>query len=289
MPKSVDKGAKTNKSSKNSGRGGDLDSNTSVSPIGMPTEHDQSKFNFDVVLQKINDGLGKGEPKLESMNTAIRLILTSLKEVTNALHSQSESYASLIKENQNQTKLIEKLAAEIGECKAVNKALKVDNDDLSIKINSLEQYSKNYNLEITGVPQSEQENTYKIVTDIALQLGCVINQDEIEFCHWLRVRVPNKPPTIVAKFYSRRVKETIIAAKRKKSLLARELGYNESTQIYVNEHLTQVNKNLYWLARNTKNLGFKFAWTRGGQVFIRQHESSPIIKVSKPSDIPTSI
>lgn len=143
MPKSVDKGAKANMSSKNSGRGGDLDSNTSVSPIGTPTEHDQSKFNFDVVLQKINDGLGKGEPKLESMNTAIRLILTSLKEVTNALHSQSESYASLIKENQNQTKLIEKLAAEIGECKAVNKALKVDNDDLSIKINSLEQYSKN--------------------------------------------------------------------------------------------------------------------------------------------------
>jgi Baculovirus FP protein len=283
---------KANKAKKNADRVVDSDSNPSSSPIGTPSECELGKFNFDMVLQQVTDGLGKGEPQLDSIYSAIRLILTSIKEVTNALHNQSESYDNLLKENQNQTKIIEKLVAEISDCKAENKTLKKENEDLFSKINNLEQYSKNYNLQITGVPQTDEENTYSIVERIALQLDCKINPDEIEFCHRLRKnpRVPNKPPVIVVKFFSRQVKEAILAAKRKKkTLLAREIGYNgNQSQIFVNEHLTKVNNNLFWLARNTKNLGFKFAWTRGGQVYLRQHDSSPIIKINKPSDIPTS-
>jgi hypothetical protein len=90
----------------------------------------------------------------------------------------------------------------------------------------------------------------------------------------------------VAKFYSRQVKEAIIAVKKKKkNITAQDVGYQTSTnKIYVNEHLTAANKNLFWLARNVAD--FKFAWTRFGKVFIEKDEQSPVIRISKTADLP---
>jgi Baculovirus FP protein len=266
---------------------------TDSSPQGTPVTSDLT-FDFGLVLEKLNESIAakeKGEPALESMNSSISLILTTLQEVTKALENQAQSYDNLLKENQSQTKTIEKLVNEVNECKKVNKAVTEENENLNRKINDLEQYSRNFNLEIQGVPVTDSENTYTIVADIANYLGEDITTDDIEFCHRLRKsdRNPSKPPAIVAKFYSRQIKEGILIAKRKsETLMTGALGFGNVTnnKIFINEHLTSMNKNLFWLARNTKQLGYKYAWTKAGKVFLRKNEDSPVIRVQKQSDIP---
>jgi putative hemolysin len=84
------------------------------------------------------------------------------------------------------------------------------------------------------------------------------------------------------------VKEAILLAKKgNKFVRASDLNFQDSNNnIYVNEHLTASNKNLFWLARNTKQLGYKYCWTKGGKIFIRKDEESRVIRVTKTSDIP---
>jgi hypothetical protein len=260
------------------------------SPTGTPTvQENDAVFNFPTSsIEEIVEDLNKGSFRIESMGPAILQILSSLKDIARALNQQAITHEELLLENQQQTTTIEKLVSEVNTCKLNNVSLKKDNENLLIKINDLEQYSRNYNLEFQGVPESPNENTYTIVANISSFLGTNLNPGDIEYCHRLgkSVRNPNKPPTIVAKFYSRQVKEAIIAGKKKKkNITAQDVGYQTSTnKIYVNEHLTAANKNLFWLARNVAD--FKFAWTRFGKVFIKKDEQSPVIRISKPADLP---
>lgn len=226
---------------------------------------------------------------MESISAAIRLILDTLRDISNNLNRQAQSHGELLKENKLQTQKIEELVSEIATCKKENIALKSENEVLAAKINDLEQYSKNFNLEIQGVPETSGENVYQIVTKIANFLGADINTDEIERCHRLgKSKIPNKHSGIIAKFYSRNVKEVILKGKKGKGdIQAEEIGFIGATsKIYVNEHLTKTNKHLFWLARAAKQIGYKFVWTRRGKIFIRKDEHSPVIHIAKPADIP---
>jgi Baculovirus FP protein len=288
MPKGqkADKGLRQGKVNKVSG-GED-------SPIGTPVDSER-EFNFDTELVKIQVGLqNKDEPSLETVSQAISTILSTLQEVVTALKSQATSYSELLNESKQQTKTIEKLVLELGEVKNENKELKSVNEVLSSKVNDLEQYSKNYNLEVQGIPEQDNENTYTIVTAVANKLGSNITEDDIEFCHRLRksVRNPARPASIIVKFYSRQIKEIVLSGKKRyKELRASDLDLDShnNNKVYINEHLTAVNKNLFYLARNAKqSLGFKYAWTKNGNVFLRKDEVSPVIRVNKPADVPLS-
>jgi hypothetical protein len=231
----------------------------------------------------------KVDPVFASMTTAIQMILSTLQDLTKTLQ---RTQGQLIEEGKVQTQKIDTLIGEINSVKEENKALREANKDLCYKVNDLEQYSKNYNLVLQGVPVVQGENLYHVVSDIARIVGCNINPDSIELCHRLRKRdraAGNQPPEIVAKFFSRQVKENILEGrKNKKVLLAHEVGFqNSNNKVYINEHLTTTNKHLFWLARKVKETGYKYVWTRSGKVFVRKDEQSQVIRVASASDIPT--
>lgn len=250
-------------------------------------ETDNDNVFFDVNIETLSN-----EAASLPASDAIKLILETLQGITKSIGDLVKSNNELMCENKNQSKKIDNLIEDIKICKKENEVIKRENIFLHEKINNLEQYSRNYNLEIQGVPFDKTENTYNITVDVANQLGCNIDTSDIEFCHRLKnnSKNPNQPPTIIAKFYSRRIKETILdGRKTKKFILARDIGYQNSVlRIYVNEHLTATNKNLYWLARNTKQFGYKYAWVRSGRIYIRQDDNSPVIPINRPTDIPLS-
>lgn len=242
------------------------------------------------ILDKVDEA---GSPGLQGITEAIRCILTTLQGISHTLEQQANTHSDLLKENQHQSKQIDSLFERIKICKKENEELKEGNRKLMAKVNDLEQHSKSYNIEIQGVPCHPGENVRNTVVKISNLFGVNISPADIENCHRLGKsnRVPNKPPAIIAKFYSRPLKEEVIDAKKKtKFLQARDLGYKDSnSKIYVNNHLTQINKNLYWLARTAaKDLGFKFVWERNAKILMRQDENAPIIVVRSPADIPIS-
>jgi cell division protein FtsB len=233
----------------------------------------------------------KVDAGFESMNTAIRMILTTLQEMTTALQAQAQANSDLLKEGKLQTAKLDTVISELNHCKKENEELKEEIQTLNSKLNDQEQYSKNYNLEFQGVPEHPGENVYHIVTDIARYLGCNITPDNIELCHRMRKseKAAGKPANIIAKFYSRQIKESIISGRKNNRFVkAGDIGIlNSENKIFVNEHLTRINRNLYWLARNTRQIGYKYAWTKSGKIFLRKDDSSRIIRVLSAADIPT--
>ena len=235
------------------------------------------------------------QPNFKSITAAIKVILSTMQSMAKSMDFQAKTFDNLLVESKRQTKIIEELSAEVIACKKSNNELKTANEILNAKLNDLEQYSKNYNIEIQGVPELEGEDTYSIVATIANKLGCTVHPNQIEYSHRIRqnknsVKKSNMPPAIIAKFFSRRVKDAVIEGKKtKRDLVGHDIGFdNSNAKIYVNDHLTVFNKNLFWLARSARNVGFKFAWTKNGKVYLRKEENSPVLKIAKPSDIPAN-
>lgn len=260
-----------------------------ASPVGTP-DADKEVLHFGDIVSKIREEIGNQDQVLstESVSDAIRLILTTLQAMAKSIEKQSDTYNQILLDNQQQTVAIEKLVNELTVCRESNKKIKEENEKLLQQVNGLEQYSRNYNIEIQGVPERQEENVYNIVLEVSKHLGADVRSGDIEFCHRLKksARHPNKPPAIIAKFFSRQVKQEILQGKKvKKSITAQDIGFANSTgKVFVNEHLTASNKNLFWLARSV--IDFKFKWTRSGKVFMRKDEQSPVIRITKPSDIP---
>ena len=88
------------------------------------------------------------------------------------------------------------------------------------KVESLEQYSRKLNLEITGVPVKDEENTNDIVVEIAKLANVDLSQDQVSTSHRLPVKpkrlsnnenVSPAPPPIIVCFISRNLRNTLYA------------------------------------------------------------------------------
>lgn len=51
----------------------------------------------------------------------------------------------------------------------------------------------------------------------------------------------------------------------------------ESNNIYINEQMTQVHRNLFYKAKNiAREVGFKFIWFKNSKIFAKKNETSNI-------------
>ena len=74
------------------------------------------------------------------------------------------------------------------------------------------------------------------------------------------------------------------ATKALKDITLQDFGFSEENRIFINESLTQCNKELFKdCLKVKKDKGFKFLWTNGGKIFMRkdQHEGSKVIQITK--------
>lgn len=92
--------------------------------------------------------------------------------------------------------------------------------------------------------------------------------------------------TIVVAIHSRYIKDEFVSAARKCTITATALGMSGSSRIFVNEHLTIVNKILLnKIKALAKDKGFAFVWVRGCKIFVRKNEGSPKIQIRTEADL----
>ena len=164
-----------------------------------------------------------------------------------------------------------------------------ENIELKVQIDGIEQYLRINNLEISGLeplrdPQSNQmESEEQLILDClnGLQPTTPVTTNDIDISHELPKRGGGK--THVVRFVSRKTKNTILNAK--KDIRNRNYKFRENS-IFINEHLTTFNKNLFRLAKIKKDaLSFKYLWTRGGKIFLRHHDNSEVIQIISEEQI----
>ncbi|XP_041977454.1 uncharacterized protein LOC121739944 [Aricia agestis] len=162
--------------------------------------------------------------------------------------------------------------------------------DLSDRLCSMEQSTRENNVEINGIPERKSENLLKVFTQITKTINHDIPEDDVS--NITRVAKINRdntrPRTVIVKLRTTRHRDALLAAvitynkkNAKNKLSTSHLGLDgASTPIFVAEHLSPSNKSLHAAARKkAKEAGYKFVWVRGGRIYARRDEQSQAILI----------
>jgi hypothetical protein len=239
-------------------------------------------------------------------NSEFSIILNKLTELCQKLgaldyiKSQTEeitkNYAFLSLKYDDQQRQMKDMMAENKEMRdqvsvVLNSLADVqkENRQLRQKLDDMEQYSRNSNLEVVGVPETPSEVPEMIATTIAKKLGVPVQKEDIEAAH--RVASSRSPKPLVIRFKARSLRDKVLDKSRKQTqtekLKAKDLCPDfKDTPVFINEHLTADRKKLITEARAKKNeKDYKYLWTKSGTIYMKKFDSSPPIKIVSTEDL----
>jgi hypothetical protein len=237
--------------------------------------------NMKSLLTNLEGKIVSGQRQLEQdLGKSLNLCHEKLDENSNLLRSQQEVIAK-------QTELIELLRLD-------NLALKKRVNELEIKLDSCDQYSRSNTLEIYGIPELKNENTPQIVVDVCKALDVDIKEEALDICH--RLKKQNNRPTsgIIVRFVRRFDKERVLQQRRiKRNFSTRHLGYSDAsdTPIYLNQSLTRNRRLLFAKARRIKQeKNIQFLWVdKAGNIKMRKEEGSKVFIIQCDNDLQTIV
>uniref|UniRef100_A0A336LSS1 CSON003654 protein n=1 Tax=Culicoides sonorensis TaxID=179676 RepID=A0A336LSS1_CULSO len=168
--------------------------------------------------------------------------------------------------------------------KSEKKYHEVDNkvNVLSRQVNRLQQSIISRNIIIKGVPEKEtnKEDLKAAIVNICDKLRVDINPEFVD-CYRIGRNKNNSSRPIILSLYSNELKSRIIQSKRVTNLTCADIVTEKCStwgtaeqSIYIDEHLTRENHMLYMYARKLKQVGYKFIWTRNGNILVKFDEKS---------------
>lgn len=231
---------------------------------------------------------------LETIRQEIRTVISS--EISTAIKEciavELNEMKDLFRELKESVKFMsddyDRIQSELKTCTESNKGLVKENEslkqlvsDLSVRVNLIEQYSRQQNIEVNGIPENKSENLVKTVVQMGNAVGSAIKEEDILSA--VRVRKLNNennvPRAVVVKLRSTQTRDVILTSvmnfNRTHStgkLNSQHLGYGGPIKpIYVSEHLSPLNKQIHAATRKAATAkGYKYVWVRDGRILIRK-------------------
>ena len=153
------------------------------------------------------------------------------------------------------------------------------------ELDSLEQYSRRNTLTISGLPETQRENTDALVIDLARAAGVKVTEADLDRSHRVGQFKRDKPRQIIAKFVSFNKRQELLEARRnlRAGRVQRHPTLTERVlaQTFIAENLTKRNQLILFVARQLRRKGkIHSAWTNNCQIKIRTREGGPTIKIS---------
>lgn len=217
------------------------------------------------------------------MKAEVVKLTKTVQDLEEAVTVLTKDYHDVTKELKESQKMVKANEAEISALK-----FKVQEQALELKHireeqNAAEQYSRNANLEIHGLPAQLNENLHDVLNDLAGKLELPnFSTADIAAVH----RLPGKReviPTVLIRFKSVSTKELWSEARKK----LRPLHDSGSLpKLFFNDNLTKMNRDLFWSARTAaKAKGYKFAWVKSGKIYVKKDEKASLIRVNRQEDV----
>ncbi|CAN7999519.1 unnamed protein product [Ixodes pacificus] len=220
---------------------------------------------------------------LLTLKTTFEEMKATVNELKTSVEFNSGQYDQLLVEMTTSKKEINDLKAEMTQLKNVVSENAACISHLQVELNDAEQYNRLPNLEIHGMPVSTNEDLKKSVFDLADKLSIPSFQpSDVVAVHRLPSKKDKIPPILV-RFSSSAARE--IWMKARSGL--RELAQARTLpQLYFNENLTQINRNLFWKARTRgKEKRFKYVWVRNGKIFAKRQDEATPVRISCEHDL----
>lgn len=245
------------------------------------------------IISLIEEKNKEYDNKIGKLTATVDKCMQDITNINKSYTDLQESYSFLFKQHDETIDKLNSAQKDIkslnGEIKTLRNSIK-NTDELSPRINYLEQQYRAKNIEIYGIPENRSEDLQQTVLTLANEIGLSINKEAILYAVRVHSKNNNKnlPKPIVVKLNSILIRDQFLSAiKRKKGITSADLGFKDrATQVYINEHLTSANKQLFNAARTCcKESGFRYVWVRNGRIFVRKSEGSQVIIIKTVSDL----
>jgi hypothetical protein len=138
---------------------------------------------------------------------------------------------------------------------------------LKYQVNTLKQEKLSQNLVLTGLPDITTTANQKVAL-IKLAHNIGINIKNSDILSFFKIKTKNSHKHIV-KFISQEVRDSILTARKGKSVFSDEIGIttHQRCQIYMHEDLTFATQELKFKTKHAlKNYGYKHIWTKNGVI-----------------------
>lgn len=256
----------------------------------MSKESAKLKEEMKAELQKFKDEVNQTlkifketvERDLRGEIRELRQEQQALKESIEYAHAEIDDLKKQLETEQSITK---QRTQEKGKLQAQCEGLEKKAFDLERRLTQSEQYSRCTNLEIQGVPKSENESVFDVVFKIGEAISENITASDVEVCH----RVPTRDPlktNIIVQFKSRTKRDTVLKKAKKTRLNHKDIGLDTAAPVYVNEHLCPALKRLLGMAVKRKHeCLWKSVWSYNGKIFAKKTENSDPVHISDERDL----
>ena len=230
----------------------------------------------------------------------ITALKAEIEELRSSQKFNSAKYDDLVTECEELNKINKLQEQEIVKLKSQSMKLEARGDKEEEKVNATEQCGQMLNLEISGIPIKDGENTNQIVEEVAKLVNVELSADEISTSPRLAAKSKRtagtengnetetpQPPSIIVHFLSRDVRNQIY---RHRQLLSnadpKNFSVEGTSKFIINENLTPTRKKLLWKAKKqVKTNDYNFFWTVYGNVFVRKTEETKPVLIKNEQDL----
>lgn len=243
---------------------------------------------YKCILCRNNDGIIPADFFMKMENKVEEIVRNSLHKQTEIFNEQinemkklldftSAKYEDIIQENKSirdkLTKLEENEAKLIKNCDKLNSEIM----EMKLQIEEREQYDRNRNIIIEGIPETKEENVYNIFNNLAVLIDepITLNED-IQAAHRIPTKHSDRPKPIVVQFTNRQKRDAVVKKAKKKLLKTTDFVSRVPVcSVYINDHLTPYYKKLLYEAKKLKTeKDFKYVWVSNSKIFVRKDDNS---------------
>ena len=234
--------------------------------------------------------------KLSPLKASIKDLNDKMAEFQKFIDEANKNYEDT---NTRMTSMEKVFSTITTESKALsNTILQLEGKISNLKktCNELEQYSRRECLEIHGIPlppreRNIKENTNELVIKIGDMVGVPVGPVDISVSH----RIPTSQnyqgkrsiPAIIVKFARRNTKESFYRARKElRGLTTKDLGFSDENNIFINESLTEANKELFKATLKVKkDCSYEYIWTSNGKIYLRKERDSSAILIKNEEEL----
>ena len=216
-------------------------------------------------------------------------LTAELRKVNESLSSQQQDILSIrdviIKQLQDENVALKVANLETRIVEQKSRSIKLSQDLVISSKNTFsnDQYMRQNNIEIDGIPDDiGDDNLEKKCIEILEAINIKVDSYEIEDCHRLK-KGRASPKTTIMRFVNRRASKT--ALRNKKKLKDVNVNGVIGTQLYIRENLSWYNKNLAAKCRRLKKAGKVIdTWTHSGLVRVKLCDGNSL-NINHPSEL----
>ena len=241
-----------------------------------------SRKTINPTFRDIHETLKDLLKSINKLYNEVVELKASFKVQESELRTAKDSQYAALKDN-------EKLKLELKATKQRVKEQEQKIYELYENMDMLEQYTREYSLEIEGIPENVCSDEAAILK-VAEVLKVSVKREDINICHRIK-RKKTRP--IIARFVSHKVKRALYKQRVQLKnisfsqlfLTASAVARASSNRIFFNENLTTYRRNLVRIANEKKEVGLlKGVWTVDRKIFLKTSLEGRPIRINTEDD-----